>query len=381
MKNLLQLLIILVLSVNQSFSQPAEAISKSKPASTNVRVAEFPRILPDSRIIFRVDAPDAPSVQIDIGGKIFDMSKAEDGLWYVTTDPQVPGFHYYSVVIGGLRVADPSSQSFFGMERMASGIEIPEKGVDYYFPKNVLHGDVRSKIYFSEIAGNWRRAFIYCPPGYDVDVEKKYPVLYLQHGGGEDETGWVIQGKVDIILDNLIAEGKAKPMLVVMDEGYANDAGDNDRFQRGNDRWSAFENVLIHELIPFIDENFRTVSNRGNRAMAGLSMGSNQTFTIGFKNQHIFSYLGIFSVPRSIVLPSEFDDAIKDADGFNSRMNLLWISVGTEELPNLTKTKQILEQMDTGGIKYEFYESPGTAHEWLTWRRSLHQFAPLLFKD
>ena len=357
----------------------AQMVENSVPSLANLNENQCPCVMPDNSVVFKIHAPEADNLQIDIG-KLYDMEKDADGNWSVRTEPLDPGFHFYKLVIDGIRVIDPATKTFVGGGGISSAVDIPDEGVDFYTLKDVPHGDVRSKKYFSNITGKWRRAFIYCPPGYDFDTEKNYPVLYLQHGGGEDETCWSVQGKVDIILDNLIAAGKAEPMLIVMDNGYATQSGINSRDQRGNDRWSAFENVLIDELIPFIDENYRTVSDRESRAMAGLSMGSNQTFTIGFKNQDVFSYLGIFSVPRSIVLPDEFDDAIEDADNFNNRTNLIWISVGTKELPNYNKTKQILEQMDSGGIEYKFYESRGTAHEWLTWRRSLYEFAQLLFK-
>jgi enterochelin esterase-like enzyme len=377
----LNLAIILLFATTFGFGQSSDIISISKPATTNIRANDFPRILSDLSVVFKINAPDAQKVQIEIGGKTYDMLKASDGIWYVTTDPQVPGFHYYSVVIGGIKVADPASQSFFGMDRMASGIEIPGTGDDFHFPKNIPHGTVRSKEYYSNVTGKWRRLFVYCPPGYDNDLNKRYPVLYLQHGGGEDERGWVVQGKVDVILDNLIAEGKANPMLIVMDQGYANRPGKSNETPTGNDRWAAFEDVLIGELIPMIDKTYRTIPDRKNRAMAGLSMGSNQTFNIGLKNQDTFSSLGIFSVPRSITLPKEFDEALKDSNSFNSKMNLIWISVGTEELPNYNKTKEILGQMDSGGVKYTYYESKGTAHEWHTWRRSINEFAQFLFKN
>ncbi len=196
----------------------------SKPAPTNIRPNECPCILSDLRVVFRVNAPDAGKVQVDLG-KLYDMQKDEKGIWIVTTDPQVPGFHYYSLVIDGVRVSDPASESFYGTGRMSSAIDIPEEGVDFYTIKNVPHGDIRSCIYFSKTTGTWRNLNIYIPPGYDKDKNSRYPVLYIQHGGGEDERGWAVQGKTNIILDNLIAEGKAEPMLVVIPNGNVSKPG------------------------------------------------------------------------------------------------------------------------------------------------------------
>lgn len=384
-KILLFISLLQIVAANLCTGQVAILSSVSVPASTNVRGAEYPRLTSDRRAIFQIKAPEARAIQIQMPSppnlmKIYDLVHDDKGNWSVTTDPLVPGFHYYSLIIDGITVADPSSESFYGMSRMASGIEVPSDDESFYTIKNIPHGDIRSVRYYSQITKAWRRSFIYTPPGYDNSKEK-YPVLYLQHGGGEDERGWVEQGKADIILDNLIYEGKARKFLVVMDQGYANRPEEKGENLTGNIRWSAFEDVLTEELIPFIDSNFRTIADKYNRAMAGLSMGSNQTLNIGLTNTDIFTWLGIFSVPRSITLPAVFDEALKNNRLLNDNLKLLWISVGTDELPNYEKTKQITGQMKSAGIKYIYYESPGTAHEWLTWRRSLHAFAPLLFKD
>jgi hypothetical protein len=308
--------IILLLTVALCLGQPVQLTADSQPASSNVRVAEYPRVTSDLRAMFRIKVPDAGKVQIQLG-KTYDMVKNDQGFWTVTTDPQVAGFHYYFLIIDGVQVSDPASESYFGYGKMTSGIEIPEKGVDYYTIKNVPHGDLRSKWYFSNITGKWRRAYIYCPPGYDNNINEKYPVLYLQHGMGEDERGWGIQGKVDIILDNLIADGKAKPMLIVMDQGYAEKPVNKSALQSGS----------------------------------GLDV----------KND----YRGV----------------LVDSVAFNKRVRLLWIGIGTAEPAGLYKAvngfhKSLLE----AGIRHVYYESPGTAHEWLTWRRDLYDFAPRLFR-
>ncbi|HSC36920.1 MAG TPA: alpha/beta hydrolase-fold protein [Chitinophagaceae bacterium] len=359
------------------------------PASTNIPGVQYPQILPDNRVVFRVKAPNAQKLQIDLGKK-YDMVRDTGDYWKLTTDPVVEGFHYYSLLIDGVPVVDPSSQTFYGMGRMASGIDIPDKDMDYYQPKNVPHGQVRSVNYLSGITKAWRRANVYTPPGYDNDVTKKYPVLYLQHGAGEDETGWPTQGKMDFILDNLIAEGKATPMIVVMDRGYATDpvrpvsteaAGPGPRGMAAN----VFPEVLVKEIIPMIDKNFRTLSDREHRAMAGLSMGGFQTFQTTMTNLDKFAYIGGFS-GASFLQPGTdvtqmYNGAWADANAFNQKVKLVYISIGTAEPERMyTGVKGFHEALEKAGIKHVYYESPGTSHEWQTWRRSLRQYASLIFK-
>jgi enterochelin esterase-like enzyme len=359
-----------------------------EPSSTNVPGASHPQILRDNRVIFKVKAPEAKTVQIDLGKK-YDMVRDTAGFWNVTTEPIDPGFHYYSLFIDGVALVDPATQAFYGMGRMASGIDIPEDGVDFYFPKNVPHGQVRSVNYFSEITGMWRRAFVYTPPGYD-DVDKRYPVLYLQHGGGEDETGWPNQGKVDFILDNLIAEGKAVPMLVVMDRGYATDPrrrrNTNETGFRAAMANNAFPDVLIKEIIPMIDKDFRTLSDRDHRALAGLSMGGFQTFQTAMPNLDKFTYVGGFSgvtfIEAGMDPKQMFNGVWANANEFNGKVKLVYLSIGSKEPERMYNTVNgIHKAFDELGIKHIYYESPGTAHEWQTWRRSLHQFAEMIFKN
>ncbi len=359
------------------------------PASTNVPNAQYPQILTDNRVVFRVKAPDAQRVQVDLGKK-YDMVKDTSGYWNVTTEPIVIGFHYYSLLIDGVALVDPSSQTFYGMGRMASGIDIPEAGVDYYFPKNVPHGQIRNFNYYSETTKTWRRAFVYTPPGYDDDVSRRYPVLYLQHGGGEDETGWPVQGKADFILDNLIAQGKAKPMLIVMDRGYAVDPmrrrieakpGDFRAMMANN----AFPDVLVKDIIPMIDKTFRTLADRDHRAMAGLSMGGFQTFQTTMTNLDKFSYVGGFSGAAFLEPGSDitkaFDGVWADADSFNKKVKLMYLSIGTVEPERMYNSVHNFHlALEKAGVKHIYYESPGTSHEWQTWRRSLNQFAALIFK-
>jgi len=369
-------------------NQPVEP--GTQPASTNINQNGYPRITPDLRVIFRVNAPNAQKVQMDLGKK-YDMVRDAQGVWTVTTDPQVPGFHYYNLFIDDVSVADPASNSFFGVSRMSSGIEIPEKGVDYYSVQNVPHGQVSTKWYFSKATGAWRKFYIYLPPGYDTNLDKKYPVLYLQHGGGEDETGWVRQGNVDIILDNLIAQGKAVPMLIVMENSNAVKPDETGRMNMGgapgSNQWmagpSTFKEVLLNDLIPFVDQTFRTIADRDHRAMAGLSMGGFLTVNTVFEHPETFGYLGAFSGGMRLTpdddLKTQYNGMLSDAAAFNKKFKVFFQSIGTAEGP-WPKVKQTNEVLTKAGIKNVYFESPGTAHEWLTWRRSLHAFAPLLFK-
>jgi enterochelin esterase-like enzyme len=366
---------------------------ETKPAPSNIAGKEYPRIHSDLRVTFRIKAPDAKKVEFAFfTPKRYPAEKDKNGFWSATTDPQVPGFHYYRVFIDGAEVADPSSEMFYGTGKMTSGIEIPEKGVDFYLPKDVSHGEIRERWYHSKTTQEWRRIFVYTPPGYDSDRERRYPVLYLQHGGGEDERGWPNQGRVGFILDNLIAERKAKPMIVVMERGYARRPGDaapapgRPGAPRDFSRiFGPFEDVMIKDLIPMIDATYRTIPNRENRAMAGLSMGGMQTFQITLKHLDLFGYIGGFSGAGGGFGGAAFDPktahggVMADAAEFSKKVRLLWLGIGTAEGRMYEGIKKYHEALDKAGIKHTYYESQGTAHEWLTWRRCLHEFAPLLF--
>jgi enterochelin esterase-like enzyme len=375
-------------------SKPADTI----PAPSNNRGAAYPRIHPDLRVTFRIKAPDAKKVEFKfVGGTAYPADRGEDGFWTATTKPQVPGFHYYVLVIDGVQVSDPASETFYGTGKQTSGIEIPEKGVDFYLPKDVPHGEVRERWYHSKTTDEWRRIFVYTPPDYDTTRERRYPVLYLQHGGGEDERGWVNQGCVGFIMDNLIAERKAKAMIVVMERGYARRPGEpagppkrpvpgkGPPFRDFSKAFTAFEEVMVKDLIPMIDATYRTIPDRDNRAMAGLSMGGFQTFLIVLKHLDLFAYMGGFSGAGGGFGGAAFDPktahngVMADADAFNKKVRLLWLGIGTAEGRMYTGIKNYHEALAKAGIKHVYYESPGTHHEWLTWRRCLHEFAPLLF--
>lgn len=381
--NLLLLFLSALLCSGQTTQLPAD----SQSAPSNVRGSAYPRITAGLRGVFQVKAPDALKVQLLLGSKTYDMSKDDKGIWTLTTDPLFPGFHYYFLIIDGVQVSDPASESYFGWGKMSSGIEVPEAGVTYYSLKNVPHGDVRQKWYFSNVTGVWRRCFVYCPPDYNSNLNIKYPVLYLQHGSGEDERSWSVQGKADIIMDNLIAEKKAVPMIIVMDQGYAIRAGAAAPVPGQQPTSpSPFEEVVIKDLIPFVDSNFRTFSDREHRAMAGLSMGGMQTIQITMANLDKFAYIGGFSGAgrfsgAGLDVKTDYKGVLADPEAFNKKVKLLWIGIGTAESPNMYKAVNGFHlSLANAGIKHVYYESPGTEHEWLTWRRSLNEFAPLLFK-
>jgi enterochelin esterase-like enzyme len=372
-----------------------------EPASTNVWGAAYPRVDASGRAEFRVKAPGATKVQVNFWGTPkLDMVKQPDGFWTLTTAPLVPGFHYYTVLMDGAEFSDPASHTFFGGGKDASGIEIPEHGSIYYLPQDVPHGAVREIWYASSITGGWRHALVYTPPGYDTQSTVRYPVLYLQHGGGEDETGWIRQGHANFILDNLLASGKAKPMIVVMAYGYARRAGQADPDLTGKpfgspemmkamqDMASTFEDDLTEVLIPFVDGHFRTLPDRDHRAMAGLSMGGMQTFQVTFDHLDLFSYIGGFSGAagqlvmgnRALEPKSDLHGSLADPAAFSRRVHLLWLGVGTEEPPMMKAgLERLHSSLDEAHIQHVFYQSPGTSHEWQTWRRDLNDFAPRLF--
>jgi enterochelin esterase-like enzyme len=379
----------------------------STPAISNLMNAKYPRVYPDGRVAFRLVASNATRVQLAgaVTDKPMDMTNGAGGGWTVTIPAPPVGFHYYWFTVDGLQVNDPGSDTYFGYGRPTSGIDLPKQGEDFYFPKDVPHGQVRMQWYFSKTTSGWRRAMVYTPPGYDENFEARYPVLYLQHGAGEDETGWTKQGHANFILDNLLAQKKARPMIVVMDKGYAyrpdepatrlpggrpTSAGTNaaptSRTSGGMSSTvlspSTFENVVINDLIPMIDRTFRTLADRDHRAMAGLSMGSRQTMQIALRNLDKFSWIGLFSgATINGDLDTGYDGVFKNAKEFNERVHLLYTGVGTAEPRLMDALKSSDELLNRRGIKHATFTSEGTAHEWHSWRRHLHDFAPRIFQS
>ncbi|MBS2099652.1 alpha/beta hydrolase-fold protein [Carboxylicivirga linearis] len=366
----------LLFKTNSHLVSEASLIEEVR-AETNIRSSQYPKILSNSRAIFKLKAPNAKKIQLDLGKK-YDMLKDENGIWSITTDSLGEGFHYYSLIVDGVAVADPASETFYGMGRMASGIEVPFKGDGYYQVKDVLHGEIRVKRYFSHITKSWRNFYMYTPPGYDQNAGKKYPVLYLLHGGGEDQRGWAMQGKVDLILDNLIAEGKATPMMVVMIDGNMPLSG------LGEGTLQLFEAELKEVVIPFVENTYRVLTSPQSRALAGLSMGGLQTLYAGLHNTDLFNYLGVFS--SGWIHPMQDDIAGKEygfmkqnADLLNKNLKMFWLSMGGKEDIAWKNCQRMLEKFDEMKIKYSYDEYPG-GHTWPVWRNNLYHFSQYLFK-
>jgi len=372
-----------------------------QPSATNVWGADYPQVDNAGKVEIRVKAPDATKVKLNFwSGPKADMVKQADGFWTFTTPPLVPGFHYYTLNIDGAEVADPNTQAYFGGGRPASAVEVPEPGSTYYLPQDVPHGQVREVWYYSKVTGTWRHALVYLPPNYDAARKVRYPVLYLQHGGGEDETGWIRQGKANFILDNLIAAKGCKPMILVMAYGYARRAGQPapdlagkpfgspEMMKAMQDMAAAFEDDVTQVLIPYIDSTFRTIADRDHRAMAGLSMGGMQTFQITLDHLDLFSYIGGFSGAGGMLVlgdrkldpQTDYNGVFADPAAFAKKVHLLWMGVGTNEPERMRAgLLRLHTSLLEANIQHVFYESPGTDHEWQTWRRDLKDFAPRLF--
>lgn len=368
----------------QAGAAPARAVpADGRPASSNVPGREYPKIHDDLSVTFRVKAPDASRIQVvprndGLGREPFEMKRDAGGTWTVTTPPVRPGFHYYELIVDGFHCNDPNSETFFGWGQPTSGLEVPDAKLDFYDVRDVPHGDVRIRAYQSKVTGTIRRAFVYTPPGYEKDAAQRYPVLYLQHGAGESERGWTTQGRAGFILDNLIAAGKVRPMIVVMENGYATKAGSTPAAGgRGNE---AFGELVVRDLVPMIDASYRTVSDREHRAIAGLSMGAGQALQVGLGNLDLFASIGAFSgAGRNLDVKTSFGGALSDTAAANRRIKLLWIGCGTGDGLH-AGSKAFHEALAAAGIRHTWFEGPGS-HEWQVWRKHLHEFAQQVFRD
>ena len=396
---LLMLVCAAIVSGRLCLAQVTAPADGWKPATSNQEGRQFPQVNSEGRVRAHIVAPQAQNVQLDIGGVKYPLTKGEDGSWIGDSQPQDEGFHYYQVVIDGAQVPDPNSLYFYGASRWGSGVEVPAEDQDFYAVKNVPHGQLREIRYFSKSSASVRHCYVYTPPQYDSDPKKRFPVLYLQHGAGENETGWGSQGHAGLIIDNLIAEGKAKPFIIVMENGGsigrpagppmgapnipngapagapggAPPRGPGGPRGRGFN-FSAFERVLIDDLIPYIDANYRTMADQPHRAMAGLSMGGMQTRAITLANPDTFSQVGVFS--GGSITPSE----IADMNAYKKKTRVVFFSFGSRE-GGAAGAKANADALKQAGINSYYYESPLTAHEWQSWRRSLYQFAQLIFKN
>ncbi len=383
----------------------ADVVEDFKPATTNQGGKQYPMVNSQRMVRAQIKAPKASFVGLDIDGKIYEMTKDENGVWTGTSAPQDEGFHYYQLNIDGASVPDPGSKYFYGASRWGSGIDVPAADEEFYTVKNVPQGSINEVYYWSTVTEKMRHGYIYLPADYYKNPTKTYPVLYLQHGMGENETGWSAQGKTGIIMDNLIAEGKAVPFIIFMDngldvrrpgdpepgqggfggprpqgprpQGAPGQGGPRRGFGRGFGGFNAFQEVLLKDIIPMVENNYRVIADTEHRAMAGLSMGGMQTHSITLANPTTFAYVGMFS-------GGTFNtDELKDAADFKNTNKVLFMSAGGRETRMAEGENSVgkaANDLKAIGINAYSYVSPGTAHEWQTWRRSLYQFAQLLFK-
>jgi enterochelin esterase-like enzyme len=386
MKKTLLLTLLIVISVGGicwAQSGQASNVFNADTAHTsayNLYGAKYPRIEADSRVTFRFNAPNAQKVQVSIVNVPFDMVKDEDGVWTYTSEPQDKGYHNYWMIVDGAIVVDPANNAFIGYGHMCNGFEIPDPDGGFYELKDVPHGNVLIKNYYSKVAKSWRHIFVYTPPDYEKNTKNRYPVLYLQHGGGEDERVWIEMGRTNLILDNLIAEGKIKPFIVVMETSAvgpqfpmgprpaapaagAPPAGTRPRFS-----FDTYADLMVNDMIPWVDKNLRTLPDQAHRAMSGLSMGAMCTRSVTLAHLDMFAYIGLFS--GGTIAPAEVTD--------KSKVKLVFMSYGSREKGS-ESVKNAADALQQAGIKSVSYVSPLTAHEWQSWRRSLREFAQLLF--
>ena len=406
-KTILSLMALSCLTASAQFGAPREnpkvpsvvegVVEDFKPASTNQGGKQFPMVNSQRMVRAQIKAPEATFVGLDIAGKIYMMTKDENGVWTGTSEPQDEGFHYYQLNIDGASVPDPGSKYYYGASRWGSGIDVPAQDEEFYTVKNVPQGSVNEVYYWSTVTEKMRHGYIYLPAEYYSNPTKKFPVLYLQHGMGENETGWSAQGKTGIIMDNLIAEGKAVPFIIYMDNGLdvrrpgdpapgqggfggprpQGGPGQGGPRRGGFGGFNAFEEVLMKDIIPMVESKYRVIADTEHRAMAGLSMGGMQTHAITLSNPTTFAYVGMFS-------GGTFNtEELKDAADFKKTNKVLFMSAGGRETRMAEGDNSVgkaAENLKAIGINAHSYVSPETAHEWQTWRRSLYQFAQLIFK-
>lgn len=391
MKRAAAILFAAIAAVGSASAQTAAPaiVEDFKPSSVNQPGQQYPQVNSQGYVRFRVTAPDAQAVKVSLGlggrgGTV--LTKGADGTWTGTTEgPLDEGFHYYHLTVDGGTFNDPGTLNFYGSTRWESGVEVPAHDADFYALKDVPHGRVEQVLFPSASTGTQRRAFVYTPPGYDQNQRARYPVLYLQHGWGEDETAWSNQGHANLIMDNLIAAGKAKPFIIVMTYGMTNNVRPGSPGGLASFDIKPFQTVLVKELIPYVDTHFRTLADQRQRAMAGLSMGGFETKLIAPKNLDTFAYIGLLSGGTVSV------DDVNSTPGYKDKIKLTFVSFGSRELegrgmagpPGVPRAdpRANAEALKAAGINSVFYVSPNTGHEFLSWRRSLYEMAPLLFRN
>lgn len=368
------------------------AAGTAHPSAYNFPAAEFPRIEADNRVTFQFKAPDAQKVQVSIANVPFDMVRGENGIWTLTTaEPQDLGYHNYWMIVDGAIVLDPGTEAFIGYGHMCNAFEVPDPNGGFYQLRDVPHGNVLIKNYYATSINSWRHIYVYTPPDYEKSPTRRYPVLYLQHGGGEDERVWTEMGRTNVILDNLLAEGKITPFIVVMETSAVGGPGpvSGRGVAPGAPGGGAYGRLMVKDLIPWVDSNFRTLADQPHRAMAGLSMGAMQTRMVTLANIDKFSHIGLFSGGTISV------DDVNNTPGFKENVKLVFVSYGSREIganrgggrgPGAMRgfggdPQASIDALKTAGIDAAYFVSPLTAHEFQSWRRSLREFALLLFKD
>lgn len=347
--------------------------------SSNQYGEQYPMVNSQRIVRGRILAPAAHEVFLQINGINYPMTKDADGYWMGQSDPLDEGNHYYGLVIDGANVPDPASLFLYGSGAERTQLEIPAQDEYKYALRDVPHGQIREIYFHSNTTGTQRHIFVYTPPQYDDDVNVRYPVLYLQHGYTENETGWSRQGRCGFIMDNLLADGKCLPFIIVMENGEISHPAQGPQANFGSLMSAAnelFPKILTQDVIPYIDSHFRTIPDKAHRALAGLSMGGMQTRHISLNYPGYFSQIGIFSGGTISV------QDINSNPEFKKENTLTFISYGSREVenPRGQSPKETVQAIREQGINAYYYESPQTAHEWQTWRRSLYEFAPLLFR-
>jgi enterochelin esterase-like enzyme len=340
-----------------------------------------PEVGADGKVTFRLSAPGAHEVTLT--GEFIKGSqplvKDDHGVWSTTVGPIQPEIYNYNFAIDGVRTLDPNNpnvKSGSTPSTIQSILEVRDERPAFYDAQPVTHGEIRTHWYESKSLHATRRLTVYTPPGYDRGAGARYPVLYLFHGANADETAWTRLGHVNLILDNLLAAGKAKPFLVVMPFGYGVPPGSGPAAPGANT--AAFSRDLLEDVIPFVEAHYRAYADRDHRAIAGLSMGGGESLAIGLNHLELFSYVGAFSA--GIRIPefhSNYGSFVGDPKTANQKLHLLWIGCGSED-SLFAASESLAKMLDDAGIKRVFHKSGG-AHTWINWRHYLNEFAPLLF--
>jgi enterochelin esterase family protein len=338
---------------------------------------------PDRKVTFYLRAPNAKEVKVDGDWtkKPVAMSKDDKGIWSLTTQPLEPNLYGYFFVVDGTNIPDPANTSMrVGSKNIKSQLDVPGEKANYLAVRNVPHGALHEHWYFAPALSATRRIVVYTPPGYDAAAAKTYPVLYLLHGSGDDETYWSRVGRANFIMDNLLAEAKAKPALIVMPFGHVSrDAGAGRT--KGGGGVAFMEKDLLENVVPLVEKEYRTAKDANHRAIAGLSMGGNQALTIGLNNVSRFAYIaGFSSGGMGANAANTFSKLLAEPDKANREIKLLWIGCGEDD--SLFGGNQGFSKLlTTRNIKHDWEATPNYGHVWTLWRVYLRDLLPKLFKE